>query len=528
MEFVTTLEMGEHAGRTTGTAPFVVSLDSRAPEDIGGPAWVLDGLSVRWSAPGFPAQPEPVVASYRLLAADPEDLPPLEVGTLVHFTVTGYPSAGTSEEAWPAGLPVQVATFYGRVSDAAARPVTFQGQAMLEVRVTATDHSVEWAEIYIGAQPWPEESGANRLLRIVEEAGLEEGFGGGGSGYYASAWFRALDVDHRTFADLMADTLRQCADLTFFGEDTEDWSRGVLVPQLSSDNTSTDVLIEPLNERGGVGPRVLVEVDGILTTMAKDTMPAGYTTVQGPLQGVASVASGYTSVDVEWRRDKAALPNRVSVGGEFETRPGFGGGPSATQVTVEHEDRVAAGGPVALRLDSDLKYIDDAEAMASMYLPDRADYAGRWAVERVAVYLSAVESYDDAATLLEEPYLFPWHGAYLPFTSEPYPFGHVLHVHGLQAGHRLAGDYVAGIITGAGLEVRASADSHSRLGLVVELAPNVRRPGVIASEPAEDYGFLPATPGTLARHHPTITPADVDPTLTPYAMRLVRNEIGTV
>lgn len=531
MEFTTLLEMGEHAGRPTGTAPFSVTLDSREPdatEALAGPAWVLDGLSLRWSAPGWPAQPEPVVAAFRLLSADPDGLPPLEVGTLVHALVLGYPEADVPSGDWAAGVAVHVGSFFGRISDAVARPVMFRGQAMVEVQVTAVDHSAEWQEIYIGAQPWPEESGANRLERIVAAAGLEEAFDSGGSGMYAAATFRGLDVDHRSFADLMEEHLAQVTDLSFLGEDVPWWTRGVTVPQVQADGT-VGVLVDELGQRGGTGARVLVEVDGILTTMAKDTMPAMYTEVLGPVTGVASVPASLVSVDLEWRRDKGALPSRVAVGGEFDTRPGFGGGPSVTQVTAEHPSVVAARGPVTLRLDSTLKYIDNAESMAGMYLPDKADYAGRWAVERVGIYGGAIRTYDAAMALLEEPFLFPWHGPADVFTVSPYPFGSALHVHGLQAGHRLAGDYVAGVMIGAALEVRAS-ERHPgrRLAIGVELAPLVRRPTEGLEDPLVDYAPLPATPSTLARHHPTITPADVDPSLTPYDLRLVRNEEGAL
>lgn len=535
MEFVTHLEMGPGAGRTDEPpAPFVVTYDTRTPAEVPtGLAWVLDGLRLQWAMDGFPAQPEPVTANYRLLATDPDTLPPLEVGTLVFLEVTGHPGAET---------PVDVARFYGRVSDAIATPATFQGAPCLEVTVTAVDHSAEWGESYIGAAPWPEETGANRWDRILAAGDQGEAFQAG-LGNFSHQVFRALDVDHRTFMDVATEHLAQIVDLDAYNSSVtnlhrDDYARGILYPQLGGDLDPPDQAGEPLVAvhrlypfRGGVGPRVLVQVDGVLTTMADDTLGAA-----GALVGVASVPASYCDVNLTWRRDKAALPNRVSVGGEFVPEPGAGGGPAVTQVTAGHDDMIAAAGPVTARIDSTLKEIPDAEALAVMHLPERAAYPGRWAVDRVTVYLAALTTHLEAAALLQNPPMFPDHREWRSTTHgmvEIYPFGWALHVHGLQNAHRLAGPYVAGSIVGATLVLTASAPRARRATLQVELTPNVRRPSYVDDTPTDPTApALPATAGTLLRDHPTVTYKDtgaapyLDPNLTPYHLRLVRNELG--
>lgn len=523
MEHVTTLDMGDSFTVTLDPAG-LVNTTAAQEANAAGPVWVLDRLTLEWSAPEYPAQPEPVVCTFALLAEDPDALPPLEVGTVVHAETRGYFNSYES---------VVVGSFYGRISDAVASAVTFRGQAMVAVEVTAVDHTAGWREIVVGAQPFPVEPGYARLQRVLDLAGLTEAFTWGG-GSYAAAVFRALDVDSRPWLDLMDEHLAQVTDLDLLNTSSTvyGWERGVCTPALSTAG-EVQVRVDGLRERGGTGPRVFTEVGGLLVSMADDTIPTtAYPTGDG-VQGVATVSAAYCAATLTWRRDKGKLPNRALVAGEFLTAEGA----TVTTVELAHDDLVAVQGPITRRLDATLRDEADALDMAGMYLPDRAEYVGRWATESVTVYAAALEDFHTARALLEAPPLFPWHGTDNIYnTGAGHPFGATLHVHGLQVGHRLGGyGYVAGTILGSRLEVRANAPVADRLLLTVTLAPEVRRPAYAATAPASDLPALPATPQTLKWHHPTVTVRDagagapyLDPTLTVYDTRLIRNEEGTL
>lgn len=551
MDYLVTIEQGTAAGRSgllgvepefrrrydTGTAG---NEDAYiGPDETGdGPVWVLDGLTIGWDSDGYPEQPEPMTCTYRLLAADPDALPPLEVGTLVYVSVSGYVADYDTPGDNLGFLDnIPVATFYGRISDPTVRPVMFNGLPHLEVSVLAVSHEVDFAESYIGAQPWPEEAGYARMARIHEAAGLNQGFTWtGGTG--AAAIFRALDVDHRDFMDLMDDHLRQVTTLQLLGGTGVDtgWQRGIVQPQIGQGEPTDDgqpgevlAAVEGLPERRTGGPRVFVQVDRLLTTLAQDTITSGTTTTG--VTGAATVSAAVCAFALEWRRDKAALPNRVDVAGEFLS---LGVVPAGTTVRAEHEDQVAAHGPITRRADSTLKYAEDATAMAGMYLPDHGEYVGRWGAESVTVYLDALTDRHRAAALLQDPPLFPWHGtSHLLQEAAGYPFGHTFHVHGLQAAHRLGGaGYVAGTIRGAVLTLSGSAPANHRAVLTVRLLPAVRRPAGLVDPPATYDAATYASPATLKAHHPTVTVRDVgdgltpyvDPALTPYDARLIRHE----
>lgn len=552
MEFLVTVEMGGPVGAVAGEPEFVARYDSHGYRDAqvtassglpdywtgpdeAGPAtaqvWVLDGLTMRWAMESYPAQPEPVVATFRLLAENPAALPPLEVGTLVYVKVEGYfpddPATNTP-----------VASFYGRVSDATGRPVTFNGAPHLEVEVTATSHEADWSEVYISAQPFPEEAGYARVNRLVELAGLTtDGSVGGGTEV-----MRALDVDHRTFMDVAEETMSQQAAVDLLPTGWEyGWQRPIIQPTLVYNSTTglvegPVVTMPSLNERRAAGPRVLVWVDGILTTMADDL-----DTPDDGLAGAATVPAAYCAMDLQWRRDKSLLPNRIDVPGDYAAYASYVTGlieAASTLARVQNDDQVAEHGPITRTMESTLKFAFSARAMARMYLPDEAEFVGRWAAPAVTIYGAAIPTPEAAEALFRDPPLFPFHG-WAGFSGSPeagLPFGRTFHAHGLQAEHRLAGDsYVAGSIIGAGLAVNASAPRDRRVMVTVSLSPTIGRnvrtyleanvPDFTVANAGDSW---PISPRALAARFPTATPANVDPALTPYDLRLVRSKIGVL
>lgn len=587
-EFKTVLELGTNAGRPQLGAPqwtakhrtWQPALDRDAHPDV----WTLDRVSIGWAQQEYPGQPEPVTATFRLLAANPTALPPLQPGTLVHINTDVYP---TPVSTWtqaqrdgdgPLGA-IRAGHFWGRISDPVARAVVFQHRPMVEVEVTCVSHDAEFQEEYVGAEPWVNEYAWARIPHILDAAEVPYRFDW--STYVGlSPWFKDLDVDHQPLLDLLDKHLRQMSTWQLIGDIRETdptvergWVRLIAYPRISGGQAAAGAgagtvvldLVE-LTERadyggtiswpnpaaqapnqspgGWVGPRVLVEVDRQLTTMAKDFVTWESDGHDQALHGSASVSADAASLEVVWRRDKGQTPNRVRVVDPIDDEgfwrdqlgpyAGFSDTPNA--INVDQADRVLAEGPITRQEECTLHYDTDAIGMGNMFLPDEAEFEAGWGVEGVTVYVDALADEWALRALLESPPLFPDHG---PATfAQGHPFGATFHVWGLREGHRLGGtSYLGGTLMGARLEVNASAPRKQRLMLGVALTRTVRRPiWQTATQVPGDAATDTASVDTVQAHHPTVTYKDngdgvtpyLDPALTYYDLRLVRHEEGSV
>lgn len=512
MELVTTIHMGPDWSMTSDTR-------SPVPDGSAG-VWVLDRAVYSWDVPEdeWPVQPEPATASWRIAATSPDSLPPLEVGTQVAMVVLGYVSDSVD--------PLTVAAFHGRISDADAEPGSVNtptGRAStLEVNVTAVGLYVDLRETYVGSAPWPQENAGPRLERIFAAAGLTlEGPGIGGGGLnYSLTQFRELDVDHRTVAEVAEDHLAQVADAVSVPSSwVTGWQRGVVSAQL---DTATWTYPDPdpirppswwlqiIHERAHTdgGPLVLRNIGGQLVAVVEPI-------TDGQPPESKSIPAELVDLSVRFHRDKGKATNRISVGGEFEDQAD----PSVTttQVVVAHEDIVEARGPVTQRADSTVVWIHNAEDLGRMQLGDRSELVGRWGVEEVQLYLSEVDTVADALQVLG---MFPTaEGGPAP-SDLAGPYGYPVLVYGLQAAHQLTGQpFLAGTLIGATLTVE-----RGRAVVSPRLRPGVSRQRYDAEAPTPRPARSPATAETIQRLHPTLTFADVDPSLTVYDLRLARNE----
>lgn len=167
----------------SGVVPAVTgafSLDNVTVEwhvdlDIGGLTWSidkgdpaapgpLDGLRIGWRYPStdvYPTQPEPVTATIRLLVEDIADIvSTIDEGSPVIIEISGSVHA----------------SFVGRVAELQAVPVKrlVAGVEQLVMLVTfrCVDYTVDRAADQVGGTVWPAEDSADRLARIVTEAGM--------------------------------------------------------------------------------------------------------------------------------------------------------------------------------------------------------------------------------------------------------------------------------------------------------------------------------------------------------------------
>lgn len=502
---------------------FTASADTSAPAVPAGPVWVLDGLAVGWTMPEWPGQPDPTSCTFSLLCADPTAMPPLEVGVWVDVSMRGR----TTKSGGVAGTyTTDLGRFLGQVTEATALPVMHNGQAMLAVTVTADDVLASWAELLIGDAPWPEEYAADRIARIMAAAGFTTDILVDGNR------FKPVDVDHRGFVEVLDEHLRQLATNVseagdFLTTPEAGWRRPILQARVAAGAAVPTPFLATLKQRGPAtprptgGPRAVTYVDGTLTHAAADTMAGG------PVVGSATVTGAVAATEVEWKRSKLGLPNRVLVAGEFTTPEGA----AVTAVTRDHPDLLDDQGTITRREDSGLYWSYDADEMAAMLLPDRSDYVGRWATERVTIMAGALD--DDLAvrSLFNSPSLLPYHGRVTPGVDILPPFGETFHVHSLQEGHRLAGAYIAGQMMGARLVLQGAAGDAARVNVELTLARTIRRlweydGGNLEWQVA---GYLddprrPFSPRTLDTHGLGAVPTNaVD--FTPYDARLMRNEV---
>lgn len=524
---------------------FHLELDGRFPEpDPAAGLWVLDGWTQGWDlGDDWPAQPEPATASCRLAAVGAPELPPLEIGTRVSVWVQAlYPVDNNMRT-------VYVARYEGRISDAAATPAllpvddgaggttTVRGVA---VELTLVDLNADAAEDWIGARPWAQQTATIRVQDILLAGGQSDAFGS--LLPVAYDYFRPLDVDHRSIADVLEEHLAQLTRYSGTGANVYGWQRGILTTEVAGRDgfVVTDpgslpgedrYRIQLLTERSTMdgGPLRLVRVGDQVTVALEPGTGRGHKVMDGD----------YVDLSVEWRRDKGRATNRVSIGGEFAGLYGELGSdytdtegnpvtPTVTQVVAEWPDVTAQRGKITLGRDSTLAYVHSAKLLANMLLGDRADSQGRWAVESATFYLSELADWDTAMRLLSEPALFPDPISRSNLTLAPQnalPYGKALVIHNVEDQLHLEDvPYLAGALAGTSLTV-----ANGQAAITVKLRPGVPRQH--HQDSTADSPNLPASPLTLARRHPGTTVRDkgdgtpyIDPSLTPYQLRLARNE----
>lgn len=454
MDYVTTVSIGP-----PGNVFRLVS-DSRdpAPDPAAG-LWTLDGYKHTWQMPSdeYPRQPEPATASLKLATTNAADLPPLDIGTPVLVEVEAfYPDNP--------GYGWEVATFGGRISDAVART---KGDG-LEVALTAVDYTADLAEEYVAAQPWPEDYPADRLDRIMAAAGL--------TWAQTQVWdsfdtFRALDVDHRSVADVLEEHFSQLTHtsgyLKFYDAG---WERGIVQYHLDPDGAVAWEQAVLAERTASGGPLAL--------TMG----PAGLTATSAPTPASASsydigstreVPADRVDLDVSWRRDKGQSTNRATVTGEFAGIFGELGNSLAVtvpEVTAEHPDVVTERGPITVTKASTLAYIHSARLLAAMLLPAREDLASRWAVDSFRLYVSRLAGTAEhrmVFPLLPSPASVGYSGA-----ATEHPAGAAVVVYGVRPGQNPGGRaWLAGRLIGAELSI-VGGD----IVVDVRLAPTIPRP----------------------------------------------------
>jgi hypothetical protein len=137
---------------------------------------LADPLRVGWSLPGnnplFHAQPDPMTASFSVIAATAADLAGLLRGAEVAIRVYGWPPGTDNPHAEPTDLdPVDyppIVIFRGRVADATASP----HKLGMIATYSCVDYTVDLAEATIGAGDWPQEGNNARFARMFNEAGV--------------------------------------------------------------------------------------------------------------------------------------------------------------------------------------------------------------------------------------------------------------------------------------------------------------------------------------------------------------------
>lgn len=528
MDYTVTIDVGAGAWTTT--------IDSRTPApDIAEGVWVLDDFGTSWSMPEdkWPAQPEPEFLRLKLLSVVTSALPPMDIGTPVSVQVTGH-VWGEFFEYHPT-----LGTFEGRISDPSARTTTVDLAGLgrvpaLEVDLACTGYLADLAELYVGAPSWPAENANDRMAAIAEAAGITwaPGMGVGESTFDAFDHFRALDVDNQKALDVLDDHLRQLATAgNLASASVTGWSRMVVVPYVS-DGTwpvppevptpagTVQWMLTPLYERvmGTGGPLVLQQLDNGKWGLAADPNYGS-----NEQSDYTAVRSSVVDAEVEWRRSKGTATNRVLVSGEFAGIFGEFGPDLSVTSTVPQEasfpDLVAARGPITEAYDSTLRYVHSARLMASMYLGDREDRQGRWAVNEFTFYADEMTDGDEVVHLFRLPQLFPNHRQGIPQWGVDYPYGAMVVLYGLQEAHQLGGrDWTAGYLVGATLTIR-----NRRLAVTLTLRTGVSLQGYSTlGDGTTDYE--PLTPAALRLKYPTLSPADMDPSVTYYDLRLTRSE----
>lgn len=518
--YVVTIALGPHEAPT-----WTLVSDSREPVDRSAGVWALDGYGQAWTMPeDWPAQPDPASAHFAVAAVLPEALPPMEVGTPVAVTVEAYFA--------PASFPILVAEFYGRLTDAVARPAVLPTEAGpqhgLAVEFVAVDYLADLQETYVAAAPWPAEYPNARLDRIWAAAGITDTVDLVNMSAFDE--FRALDVDHRPVGEVLEDHLRQVSRVGVLASlNVTGWQRPIVVPLVSTGEIegsapagTVQYATTALSERSTFagGPLVLVTAGGVVTPSVEPANVTAYKVMDAAL----------VDVDIELRRDKGKATNRVLVSGEFAGL--FGEvGPDLTYTvpTVESAfpDAVAARGPITLPLESTFSYYHSAKGMADMYLGDDADAAGQWGAEAVTIHASELATAAEADRFLRD--LFPVVAQDIPGWTDFWPYGRPVLLYGLLPAHRLTRwPWLSGALSGADLEIEGG-----RFDITVHLRPNTPRQAYnIPPDPAT-YVPAPGDPlscATLRRDFPTMTSKDagdgrpyIDPALTCYDARLIRS-----
>lgn len=464
---------------------FSTTVDSRTPApDPAAGAWVLDGLQIAWRTSGddWPPQVEPMSCSLGLWTTDKANLPDFTIGDLVTVAVevTGpEPLFGNPET-------IRAAEFAGRLTDADAEPS--RGGVMFSL--VAADHLADLGEVYIGAEPWPQETASARQARMAAAAGVAF-TNDPTSGQY----FHARDIDHQPALQVFQDYARQVVGQTIdYG-----WFSSVLVAVRDTAG-AVRYGIPPMRQRQ----------DG--NALGLTTYYGGHTTLQVEDNAFMDSSRVYqaahlTLADSRFRKDKGKTTNRVVVTGRF---------PDDTLTTVEVAHESAAARPITLRVDSDLVYPADATLLGQVYLGDENEMGQRWALD------SFVALYDEFTNIEDADGLFPKVLDY-DAAANPYPIhpvGHVVVVTGIPDAQNMAPrPWVAGQLTGAELQVQ-DGEVRARLSL---------RPTIPRQQAFATVTSPPLTPASLrtSASFATLTYKDkgdgtpyLDPTLTYYDMRL--------
>lgn len=353
------------------------------------------------------------------------------------------------------------ATFHGRVTQAQASPIKRRAGLRMLYQVNGDDYTADlYEEPVTIVEAWPAESADDRMGRIVDIAATV-GITLEPPADTGSAAFEELPAGTTTVGDLVADHLRQIV--------IDGPLRYIVTPVIVDDLLDHfECVLLDTSVDSAVLPGTFAIIDGFLTVVFPDTEADGV------------VDAGDVNLDTTWTRLKHRAVNRVSVTG--------------TDYVVE---ATRPGPPVRLSLSTSLTDVPTAERMAELYLPDTDEALG-WVADSFLFY-----AHRHQAGLIP-----PWFPDHRDDPPDLTAYVNPLAILRIPENINFAGaTALAGQLSRASVQVQ-------RRKILADFSLRRRLP-TPTGEDAASYEWVYA-------EFPTVTYADVDPSLSYYEARLAK------
>lgn len=488
---------------------------------------IADGLSIGWQYPDtnlWPIQPEPVTASFSVIAEAAADVAGVDRGSPVLIRVW----AGVVVD----GVDRDSITFTGKVGELVGAPIKF-GHPATGLEVDGWRLDVQAVDLYVdlhetpvsGYENPPGLSGFRWSDMFFDLAGLalpEVPAGvdtGGGTSHLTTDPGGGTAIEATTVASAAEGYL----SLTAYGGDTEfgiisvnpfdyedyavhGWRRPIIRP-----NVDAAGVVDPANPyryelvsrrygedpaAGPAAPAVLADLGGGLYGPSLAPPAAGVD------DGSLVIDAGYLTYDATWTRSKLDDPNQVVVSTSLppERFTDLADQASPPWLSVTSENRAADEEPVTTVIsDTRIQSVYQAGFLANMYLDDSANEEIVWAPSGFRWLAS------------EDP-AWPVNRSLFPGTALAGDYSAPVVITGIPASQRpTPHEWVVGVVRGATWTFERGAFS-----IGFELYPRI--PAPIA---APNVGL---TWAELDTAHPALDWDDLDPAYRWLDYRLLRSD----